>query len=419
MCAASWRFGVGSPRNRLNQRIVRGLIGPLVRSAADFSTLEGVRKGPIGWVVSAWRFVFDVALRWYHGRVGDLAASVTFWIVISLPALVLALLAVIGPLDRLVTGVQFQGRIESEVEEFIARVFTDESQGISDSITDLFSENNNSLAAVSLALAIWSISRGFSGLIRALEDIYEIEDRRPWYHTRVVAVILGLGSILISVPLVLMEIYVWGSITDGLIESSLRGLVAIIVLILWASIVYHYGPAERHRWRFDLPGAVVAAFLWWLLSYGFARYVDITSNANEVRAAVGAGLLALTWIWLAAQVLLIGGAVNYILGDRLGVSRGRRSWSINEVVTKSTGEIRKIVVPDRDDTSPQRIVGRSTDGQVGDELGAASHRANGRPAETGAVNGHSIDRHVMGEHPMEERSEGGSTSTPGPGEQRR
>ncbi|MGH1494041.1 MAG: YhjD/YihY/BrkB family envelope integrity protein [Acidimicrobiales bacterium] len=321
-------------------------------------------KGPIGWVISAWRFVIDVALRWYHGRVGDLAASVTFWIVISLPALVLALLAVIGPLDRLVTGVQFQGRIESEVEEFIARVFTDESQGISDSITDLFSENNNSLAAVSLALAIWSISRGFSGLIRALEDIYEIEDRRPWYHTRVVAVILGLGSILISVPLVLMEIYVWGSITDGLVESTLRGLVAVVVLILWASIVYHYGPAERHRWRFDLPGAFVAAFLWWLLSYGFARYVDITSNANEVRAAVGAGLLALTWIWLAAQVLLIGGAVNYILGERLGVSRGRRSWTINEVVTKSTGEIRKIVVPDRDDTAPQRIVTRAPDGQT-------------------------------------------------------
>lgn len=325
-------------------------------------------KGPIGWVVSAWRFVVDVALRWYHGRVGDLAASVTFWIVISLPAFVLALLAVIGPLDRLVSSVQFQGRIESEVEEFIASIFTDESQGISDSVADLFEDNNNSLAIVSLSLAIWSISRGFSGLIRALEDIYGIEDRRPWYHTRVVAVILGFGSMLISVPLVLLEIYVWGSINDGLLESTLRGGVAITVLILWASIVYHYGPAERHRWRYDLPGAVVAAFMWWLLSFGFARYVDLTSNANEVRAAVGAGLLALTWIWLAAQVLLIGGAVNYILGQRLGVARGRRSWSINEVVTKSTGEIRKIVVPDRDKTLPH---------PMGTPGPAASARVNG------------------------------------------
>ena len=307
-----------------------------------------MRKGPIGWLGSVWRFIVDVALRWYNERVGDLAASVTFWIVISLPALVLAMLAVLGPLDELV-AVGFSDGIQTEIDEFIARVFVDEQEGVSSTVDALFSEDNTGLAIVSLALAIWSISRGFSGLIRALEDIYGIEDRRPWYHTRVVAVILGLGSILISVPLVLIEIYIWSGIPDGLLESVLRGTLAVVVLILWASIVYHYGPAERHRWRLDLPGAVVAAFLWWLLSFAFARYVEITSNANEVRAAVGAGLLALTWIWLAAQVLLIGGAVNYLIGQRLGVQRGRRSWTINEVVTKSTGEIRKIVVPERED----------------------------------------------------------------------
>ena len=307
-----------------------------------------MKKGPIGWVVAGWRFVVDVALRWYHGRVGDLAASVTFWIVISLPALVLALLFVLGPIDRLLSA-ELQESIQAELEEFITRAFTEEGEAVSDTVDGLFDQTNTGLATVSLALAIWSISRGFAGLIRALEDIYDIEDRRPWYHTRVVAVILGIGSILIAVPLVLLEIYVWSGISNNVLESVLRGVVAVVVLVLWASIVFHYGPAERHRWRFDLPGAVVAAVLWWLLTFGFARYVDLTSDANEVRAAVGAGLLALTWIWLAAQVLLIGGAVNYILGLRLGVARGRRTWSINEVVTKSTGEIRKIVVPERDD----------------------------------------------------------------------
>lgn len=331
-------------------------------------------------VVVLWRFVVDVALRWYHGRIGDLAASVTFWILISLPALVLALLAVLGPIDRLVSA-ELQPRIRTEVENFIARVFTDESETVSDTVTGLFDQTNTSLATLSAALAVWSISRGFAGLIRALEDIYDIEDRRPWYHTRVVAVVLGLGSILISVPLVLMEIYVWSGIPNGLAESFLRGLFAVVVLVLWASIVFHYGPAERHRWRFDLPGAVVAALLWWALSWGFARYVDLTSDANEVRAAVGAGLLALTWIWLAAQVLLIGGAVNNILGERLGVSRGRRSWTINEVVTKSTGEIRKIVVPAGQDITNGRN-GHQTNGhRVGDRVGESKRDPVTDPAE--------------------------------------
>jgi membrane protein len=296
-----------------------------------------------------WRFVVDVALRWYHGRVGDLAASVTFWLVISLPALVLALLAVLGPIDRLITGVGFSEQVRTQVEDFITQLYPGDPGTVNDTVDGLFEQSNNSLAIVSFGFVLWSVSRGFAGLIRNLEDIYDIEDRRPWYWTRVVAIILGVGSLLISVPLVLMEIYVWGQIDDGIVESVLRSVVAIIVLTFWASILYHYGPAERHRWRYDLPGAVVAAVGWWLLTFGFARYVAWTSDANEVRAAVGAYLLALTWLWMAAQVLLVGGAFNYLLGERLGVTRGRRSWSINEVVTKGTGEIRKIVVPDRED----------------------------------------------------------------------
>ncbi|MEM9566377.1 MAG: YihY/virulence factor BrkB family protein [Actinomycetota bacterium] len=354
-------------------------------------------KGPIGWLVAVWRFVVDVALRWYHGRVGDLAASITFWLVISLPASVLALLALLGPLDRMITGAGLEDTIQSEVERFISRVFTGEADAVSETVTGLFEQPNSSLAIVSVGFVLWSVSRGFAGLIRALEDIYDIEDRRPWYWTRVVAVILGIGSMLISIPLVLLEVFVWSEIGDGLLESILRGLVAIAVLVLWASVVYHYGPAERHRWRFDLPGAVVAAIGWWLLTFGFARYVDLTSNSNEVRAAVGASLLVLTWIWVAAQVLLVGGAVNFLLGERLGVTRGRRTWTINEVVTKGTGEIRKIVVPDRDDPSGQPDVigledpdptpvafGRPVNGRGN---GNGGRSGNGSPAERPAATG--------------------------------
>ncbi|MEL6982711.1 MAG: hypothetical protein AAFO29_09845, partial [Actinomycetota bacterium] len=128
----------------------------------------------------------------------------------------------------------------------------------------------------------------------------------------------------------------------------------------------------------------VAAIGWWLLTVGFARYVDLTSNANEVQAVVGASLLALTWVWVAAQVLLVGGAVNYLLGERLGVTRGRRTWAINEVVTKGTGEIKKIVVPDRAEpaaTTPP------ANGQPGPAQPAAGQPTPSQPANGSPVNG--------------------------------
>jgi membrane protein len=288
---------------------------------------------------ATWRFVVDVALRWYNDGVGDLAAGVTFWIVMSLPASILALLAALGPLERILS-ISFSTEIEQDVLEFIGRVFTSEGSSVQEAISALFGQNPNSgLLTVSLAVAIWSVSRGFSGLIRALDDIYEVVDGRTWYHTRVVALLLGFGSMLVSVPLVMVERLVWDSIADGPLERVGRGLVALAVLVAWASMIYHFGPAQRSRWRHDLPGAMTAAVMWWLLSTGFGWYVSLTSGANDVTAAIGAGLLALTWLWMAAQVLLIGGLVNFLYGRNRQIARNRPTWGIND---KITGEWRRI-----------------------------------------------------------------------------
>ena len=164
-----------------------------------------------------------------------------------------------------------------------------------------------------------------------------------------VAVLLGVGSVLIPLPLIVLDQFVWDSLPSNTLFETFRIITLVAVLILWASIVYHFGPATRSRWLHDLPGAIIAALMWWLLTIGFAQYVDLTlaaEGSTEVRAAVGIFLLAITWIWLAAQVLLIGGAVNQIFGDRLGISRSAREWSIPEMVTKSTGEIKRIITTD-------------------------------------------------------------------------
>jgi membrane protein len=323
-----------------------------------------------GFLRSSWQFVVDVSLRWYFGRVGDLAASVTFWIVISFPALMLSLLAVLGPLDRAISGSVTQ-TLQTSVESFISRIFTGEDDAVSSTVRGLFAEGNNSLAVVSAGLALWSISRGFAGLIRALEDIYDIENRRTWYHARVVAIVLGLGSIAVPVALVLFDVYVWDRLPEAVLANSVfvmvRRAIPLVLLALWASILYHYGPAERHRWRLDLPGAVFAALGLWLLTWGFGRYVAWTSEANEVRAVVGGLLLALTWIWLAAQIFLVGGAVNFLLGERLGVARGRRAWTIGEVVNATTGEIRKVVAPETGDR-PTAATTESTGAQRANEF---------------------------------------------------
>lgn len=298
---------------------------------------------PLGWARSAWTFVWDISKRWYYGGIGDLAAGVTFWILLSLPAVVLAMVSTLGVLDSLL-GRDLSIEIEEDITGFIERVFSSDAPGIENAVDQLFAQQELGLLTISVALTLWTISRGFAGMLRALDFVYEVDDGRPWYYNRIVALILGLGSLLVSVPIVLLELLVWSRFPDGAIETILRAMVAVLILIFWASMIFHYGPSIRTKWRWDLPGSIVAAIFWWILTVGYQSYIDVVSGRNGVLSAIGASLLALTWVWLAAQVLLIGAAVNVQVATMIGIERSRREWKIPDVLR--TGELKKITVPE-------------------------------------------------------------------------
>lgn len=299
-------------------------------------------SNPLQWLSVAWDFVFKVGKRWYFGGIGDLAAGVTFWILLTLPAAVLAMVSGLGSVEGIL-GQDLSADVRGDIVQFAQQVLSSENESIENAIDQLFDRQNSGLLTFSILLSFWSISRGFSGLIRALDDVYEVEHGRAWYYTRVVALVLGLGSLLISIPIVLLQLFVWSNV-DWAIEGYLRTLAAILILVFWASMIFHFGPSIRTKFRWDLPGAIVAASFWWALTEGFRYYVGVTTGRNEVLSTVGASLLALTWVWLAAQVLLIGAAVNIELGERFGLDRKPRDWKIPEAFR--TGEMKKIVVDD-------------------------------------------------------------------------
>ncbi|NNE94839.1 MAG: YihY/virulence factor BrkB family protein [Acidimicrobiales bacterium] len=300
------------------------------------------------------RFVWDVAKVWYHGGIGDLAAGVTFWILITVPAAVLTLVSSASFLDTFV-GTSLDEEIRFEVLTFVNETFAEGADTARDAVNSLFQQPQTGVFTIAAGLTLFTISRGFAGMIRALDTVYDIEDGRPWYHTRFVGLILGLGTVLILVPMVLLEVLLWSRF-DVPLEGAVSAVLPGLILVGWASLMFHYGPSARSKWRWDLPGAIVAAVFWWGLSEGFNRYVGLINlggDSESVLAIIGGFLLALTWIWLAAQVLLIGAAVNFVLGERLDLHRGRKPSVFNAALSNATGELKKVVVSS----------GRSSEGQ--------------------------------------------------------
>ena len=271
---------------------------------------------PLPFVRWTWRLARDVFDEYSEDGVGDLAAAITFWTILSIPAAALSLVSILGSLEAIV-GQEVADDVQREIEQRVSDTFTADS-AINDTVTDLFNRPGTGVATVATLVALFTLSRAFAGLIRALDIAYEVEDGRPFWYVRVVAIGLGVATIVVVAA---------GATALALLpELPFSGLLrwfaapAVFVgLVLWAATLFHVGPYHRTPWRYDLPGAIVTTLGWVLATQGFAWYVRLFPGGNDIRTSVGAILLALTLMYFLSVVMLMGAEVNDVISRRAGV----------------------------------------------------------------------------------------------------
>lgn len=299
-----------------------------------------------------WQLTKDVVNEYRRDGVGDLAASITFWTLLSVPAAVLALVSALSSLESFV-GASVANDVETEVQQFINDTLAD-SETVNTAVSELFDSSNAGVATVATLVALFTLSRAFAGLIRALDAAYEVDDGRSWWHIRIVAIGLGGGTIVI----VATGATILAALPSLPFDGAVRLLTAPAILaslVVWAATVFHIGPNHRTPWRYDVPGAVVTAIGWVAASQGFAFYVRVAGGGNQVQTSVGAILLALSLMYLLSIVLLIGAELNDVLTRRAGVVQQPASVRAKAQAWKRRVDDRRAEIRSRsaDDADPE------------------------------------------------------------------
>lgn len=284
------------------------------------------RRGRLGPVVQV---VGGVLRQWREDRVTGLAAEVAFWALLSLVPVMLVLAALLGSLEAIV-GDELATRAEDALVDAMSGVLTDEAEGLVGSVEGLFARPSPGLLSVALVLTLWTASRGFAAVANALDVVYDLEEYRSWLKRRTLGVAMAAGS-LVVLALLLAMVFVGPLLGGGQTVADDLGLgdlfvtlwtwarlpVVVIVLLAWATTVYHLAPNHRTPWRWDVPGALLAAVLGGLFTFGFRLYVE-TQGDNVVVSGLGGVLIAVLWLYLMALGLLLGGELNAVLGRRAG-----------------------------------------------------------------------------------------------------
>ncbi|CAN5609304.1 YihY/virulence factor BrkB family protein [soil metagenome] len=281
------------------------------------------------WAREASAVLRAVAGEWRNDRLPDLAAGVAFWVSLSVFPLLISVAAGLGVIEAL-AGAEASARTEDAVLDVLDGVLGGEQGAdLVEAVRSLFDSSSTGVLTFGLLGALYTGSRGVAGVVRALDVAYDLPESRGWLATRLVGLAIAVGSVVTGTALVAMVVLgpllgggeaVADSIGLGggfaFIWDNLRGPVAFVVVVTWAATVFHIGPNRRTPWRSDLPGAVLTASGWIVVSLGFRVYLEVAAAGNQVLGVLGGGLVLLLWLYLLSVVLLLGGELNAVLIER-------------------------------------------------------------------------------------------------------
>ncbi|QKQ76385.1 YihY/virulence factor BrkB family protein [Nostoc sp. TCL240-02] len=271
-----------------------------------------------------WRTLKKTFVRTMERRLLGLASEIAFNAMLSLFPAILAVLTAIGLLAESLqaTFKQLAAQLSQILPEQALVLIRDFAT------TEITNSRNSGLFSLSFALAIWTASGAVSTAMTALDQIHQIpsENMRPFWKAKLVSLGLTVGTMLL---LVLASFLVFTS--DWLLGIVVRENSSLIVLLhLWQLLrwplalsivavafgfVYRYGPSVWNPGTPMMPGAILAAVFWAILSALFRLYVANFGNYNKVYGAVGAVIVLMLWLSMSAAVLLIGDQLNVTVGE--------------------------------------------------------------------------------------------------------
>jgi membrane protein len=244
----------------------------------------------------------------------DRAAALSYYFLFSLFPALLFLTALLGlvPVPKLME--QGMGYLDRVLPEDAASLITR-------TLAEVVRGAGRGLVSLGAVAALWAASSGMASLMTALNVVYDVEDPRPWWKRRLLALSLTVGSFLFTVTGLLLLVFgprigeqVAAWFGQGPLFMALWNIVSwpiVMALVLTAiALVYYFAPAAKQQWQWVTPGSVFALVVWLAASLALRFYVRHFGDYNATYGSIGGVILLVLWLYVSSLVLLLGAEIN-------------------------------------------------------------------------------------------------------------
>lgn len=238
------------------------------------------------------------------------AAGSAFFVILSAVPIIIVISCIIP----------FSGLTEEILYDVVTTFLPATTKDFMISLISYVYSNTTGMLPVAVIVAIWSAGKGMLSLIRGLNGIYGIVEKRGYIRLRIVS---SLYTVLLLVGLVFtLVVSVFGrSIYENFLITipilreifslvlKFRFALATFVLSIIYTILYTYVPNMKTSLKKQFYGACLASVASAVFSYCFSVYVDNFNDFSNY-GSINTIIIIMLWLYFTMYILLYGAYIG-------------------------------------------------------------------------------------------------------------
>ncbi len=247
----------------------------------------------------------------FNYPVSAFSASAAFFFIISAFPLAMLLITLLG----YIPGLE-QQMLQSEFLSVMPPFLQEVARNLFD---EIYERQTITLISVTAITALWAASRGFVSLIRGMNLVNGIQEKRNYFVVRGMAILCTFGLMLAIICSLILAVFgqkiahllslVFPALeTSAFLVGAFRFGVLFVLLTALFLGLYLLVPSRRSTLRAELPGAVLSALGWILFSWLYSFYL---AHANSyIYGSLTSAVFIMLWLYACIYILFLGAELN-------------------------------------------------------------------------------------------------------------
>lgn len=324
------------------------------------------------WLMDFFPNLRDAGLRWTEDDAGSLAASVAYYLALSLFPMMMLLFSGLGMFLRYTQfGFDIQRQILETVEDKTSPEVRSQVDQVLDHLTSqsLVGGPTGFIAAILAAIGVFAqIDRGFDKIFRIapqkdaslLRTIFRVLRQR----FSAFLMLLSLGGLLVVLFFVSMGITQVRSVTSQKLPSvtqlfnAFDLITTIVVNAMLFMLIYRILPKRPVQWTDAFRGGLLVAVIW-EVGRGLLGAFFIGMRYTSAYGAIGSFIALLLWCYYGISILFYGAEYVQVLEIRRREQNADRAGELPAtavVLEAPTKSMRTEVAEEPVKTKPRRVV---------------------------------------------------------------